>query len=540
MEQLRQRVLASCHLGPLTQEETRAYVEHRLRHVGWTNRPSFDEAAFGSIYGWTGGIPRKINLLCNRLLLAAYLNDANEIGVDLVELTGREIVRETGGTRAIPEAAPNVALPLAVVPPGPVEEAELAEPADVESEFSVLTSQLEYVWRACHQLDDLVRPLVCVADSPLSYLKIATLAKALKVDGGLPPVVLVNPGQVHEVEAEQLPDDLIEAVAAEIHLGVTGGTVAERLGSIALRFGEVSRQLVPSAAITCGSTDAVLTCALVAGKARMPLGRLGAGQRIGSQRHATDLNAALVDRMSDILYTPMLKTHYALYREGIAAERMVCVGSLLADGLHQVTANMPPVSELLKGLGLSRDQLRRALRGFALVTAQADEDELSTSDLTQVARVARDLGKETLVVWPVSEATSRSIAAGKANALLQRSGVVLVPRPRYADQIGLVRGATCVIAGPGWSCVEEADCLDIPSIVLYPGGDVPTAPPGGVIAKIPCDSVACVRALHEILERGRPEDELADDARGAASARVLEHLRRWLPTKALPIKASPR
>jgi UDP-N-acetylglucosamine 2-epimerase len=185
-------------------------------------------------------------------------------------------------------------------------------------------------------------------------------------------------------------------------------------------------------------------------------------------------------------------------------------------------------------MGLSRDQLRRALRGFALVTAQFEQGDLVSSDeVAKVARVARDLGKETLVVWTVSQSTSQAIAGGKANMLLQRSGVVLVPQAGYSTQLGLVRGATCVIAGPQWAFVEEADCLDIPSIVLHPGGEVPTGSPGGVIAKIPCDSVACVRALHEILERGRPEDEVADDAGGAASARILEHLRHWLPATAM-------
>jgi len=158
-----------------------------------------------------------------------------------------------------------------------------------------------------------------------------------------------------------------------------------------------------------------------------------------------------------------------------------------------------------------------------------DDGEISAIDLPKIARVARDLGKETLVVWVVSEATSEAIGSGKADALLQRSGVVLIPSTGYAAQLGLIRGATCLLAGPGWRLVEEADCLDIPCIVLYPGGEVPAGAPGGVIAKIPCDSVACIRALHEILERGRADDEVDDDSNGAATTRLIEHLRRWLP-----------
>lgn len=79
MQQLRQRVIASYHLGPMDEDETRGYIEHRLHRVGWKDDPSFDPAVFPSIYRATGGIPRKINLLCNRLLLASYLADRKSV-----------------------------------------------------------------------------------------------------------------------------------------------------------------------------------------------------------------------------------------------------------------------------------------------------------------------------------------------------------------------------------------------------------------------------------------------------------------------------
>jgi hypothetical protein len=207
---------------------------------------------------------------------------------------------------------------------------------------------------------------------------------------------------------------------------------------------------------------------------------------------------------------------------------MVCVGNPLSEGLKTVTSAMASVSDLLKGAGLSRDQLRRALRGYALVTAQTDGEELVAAELPKIARVARDLGRETLVVWLVSDATAEAIRASRADAQLQKSGVVVTPSSGYAMQLGLLRGATCAIAGPDWELVEEADLLDIPSIVLHPSGDVPAGPPSGVIARIPCDSAACVRALHEILERGRTDDDGADVHGGSPTQRIAEHLGGWL------------
>ncbi|SCY17337.1 putative secretion ATPase, PEP-CTERM locus subfamily [Nitrosospira sp. Nl5] len=73
MQQLRQRVTATYHLGPMDLPETRSYIEHRLNTAGWSGDPSFDEDAFATIYDYTGGIPRKINTLCDRLLLMGCL-----------------------------------------------------------------------------------------------------------------------------------------------------------------------------------------------------------------------------------------------------------------------------------------------------------------------------------------------------------------------------------------------------------------------------------------------------------------------------------
>lgn len=75
MLQLRQRVIATYHLGPIDAAETRAYIEHRLHTVGWQGDPAIYDDAFSAIYEFTGGIPRKINTLCDRLFLMGYLEE---------------------------------------------------------------------------------------------------------------------------------------------------------------------------------------------------------------------------------------------------------------------------------------------------------------------------------------------------------------------------------------------------------------------------------------------------------------------------------
>ena len=87
MEQLRQRVIASCHLGPMDDADTQAYIIHRLQTVGWRGDPSFSDGIFSPIHQYTGGIPRKINVLFDRLLLMGRLEKKHAFtGEDVAEV----------------------------------------------------------------------------------------------------------------------------------------------------------------------------------------------------------------------------------------------------------------------------------------------------------------------------------------------------------------------------------------------------------------------------------------------------------------------
>jgi len=94
MEQLRQRIIASCHLHPLNEQETRAYIEHRLQVVGWRQDPQFDEGCYAAIQRHTQGIPRRINLFCDRLLLYGFLEELHVFSEDAVATVGQELLQE--------------------------------------------------------------------------------------------------------------------------------------------------------------------------------------------------------------------------------------------------------------------------------------------------------------------------------------------------------------------------------------------------------------------------------------------------------------
>lgn len=105
MEQLRQRVIASCHLGPLNIEQTRKYVEHRLHCVGWKESPKFEDEAFVQIFIASDGVPRRINLVCTRLLLGAFLSSSDRIDAADVARVFSEMGSELAGSVPFAPAA---------------------------------------------------------------------------------------------------------------------------------------------------------------------------------------------------------------------------------------------------------------------------------------------------------------------------------------------------------------------------------------------------------------------------------------------------
>ncbi len=85
LRQLRQRISISCHLNPLNREETEEYIFHRLATVGNRDCVAFLDGVFDMIYRFSGGIPRLINLLCDFLMLSAFVEETREIDVELVK-----------------------------------------------------------------------------------------------------------------------------------------------------------------------------------------------------------------------------------------------------------------------------------------------------------------------------------------------------------------------------------------------------------------------------------------------------------------------
>ena len=94
--QINQRITSRYHLLPLQEADVFAYIEHRVRVAGGGRGQLFSVPAMRRINDWSHGIPRLINLLCERALIGAYVEEKDQVDRGIVERAGREVLGRSG------------------------------------------------------------------------------------------------------------------------------------------------------------------------------------------------------------------------------------------------------------------------------------------------------------------------------------------------------------------------------------------------------------------------------------------------------------
>ncbi|EGD58951.1 ATPase [Novosphingobium nitrogenifigens DSM 19370] len=172
LEQLRQRVIATHHLEAMEADEVGPYVEHRLKHVGWSGRPAFGPGVYERLAEASGAVPRRINQLVNRLLLLGSVEKADMLDVDMLEeviadLAGDEGVVEASSPGHVDEAAPepssNAAAAVAVEAASP--ELQVMIAAELTRVLAQRDEQIAELQQAVMELAEM-RPSEAVASPP--------------------------------------------------------------------------------------------------------------------------------------------------------------------------------------------------------------------------------------------------------------------------------------------------------------------------------------------------------------------------------------
>lgn len=485
----RRQVKVDSRLGLLDQAETRAYIEHRLRKVGWNGRPAYGADAFGEIFARTGGVPRRLNLLCNRLMLAAYLDRGRPIDATAVALTAQAMQSEFGGTSAHP----------AGLPPSP---------------------------GGAQRASDRPRPpgpLLCVLGGQCDHVQMATLLEAFRLHPALPRTRLV---QAFQGNAFAVNHDLLDELGADatsaICLGVAAVPYPRRTADLAQRFEPHVERYQPSAVIVFNGSDAALAGARVAHKRQVPVFHIGAGQRSETRTSPEDLTRIEVDRLSDVLFTSEPESTPGLVSDGIPEERIHCVGSLAIDGLRVA----------LRTLGDGADGPAKHLvppgfwadsHGYGLVGLSAGGNIQYRQQLHGLLSLLVAVSRDLPLVWPVNKLTHQFAEAFELGRLIEGEHIACVPTQAHATLIDVMRNATCVLTD-SWSMQDEAIGLGVPCLLLGEHAARSGSTLSSFTAAVGTSHLAANRAVWEILYNGGWTPGLPAGWDGKTAERVASYL----------------
>lgn len=508
LEQFRQRIIASCHLGPLAPSETRAYVEHRLKQSGWSGRPHFTDDSFERIHRRTGGIPRRINLLCNRLLLSAYLQKSEEIAREDVEQTAADLVTELGGG----VVGDQEESPPPVTPATPKRSGRGGRaPARGEAQAP---PKPQYT-----PLPDITGGLVCLVDSDWSYALSGLVCQALGKyrDGPAPLLVHLreSPGFRLQALLGGEPDEL----PPEVFLHLPEASSQRRVAQLSGSFLELLSRLQPRALLTCGASDEVLTCVMAARREGVPSVRLEAGTWGLDGSCQDSAVAAMIDRVASARYASSTQALRALRSEGLPEEGTVCPGSLTAALLQAVARG---------GLGVTDRGEERVWRVLISVqpselgwhSANGDEWCESLRQLGQRAGLLSHIGQHCEVVWLLRAAGWDRLRNAGDDERLAEAGVHLAKAVDYLDELRWLARSDCLVASSTSPLREEAVAMQLPIAHVLGTEPSPAAAPGRSVA--PSGLSAYVVAM--LGNRQRVPLLVEDDA----ATRIAEHLRAML------------
>jgi len=526
LEQLRQRIIASCHIGPMDADETRAYILHRLKRVGWSSRPQFDAAAFAAIHAWTGGLPRRINMLCNRLLLSAFLDEAEQIDATRTETVAREIREEIGGLLHVPEppAAPTITAPLTRPAVAPATAREPAAPASLRQTFRrSLTAALVRTPAAPRPGDP--GPLLCIAQDAEDRIALQPLMQQMKTCAGLPQPFLVGLEPPPGATAARDP-----ALAnLDLALRPDAADAPPSLATWVDWLDQMFSTYRPAAVLTFAHSDAALAAALVAKRQNRSHAHIESGLRHGQRADPQEIDHIVIDQLADLHLVIDTASAAALAHDGIAATAVRVVGNLRADALIHALDTLPDPATFAPALGVPKSHLSNA-QGYALLALHDAQWAQTRQTLIDMLANAKRLSRILPVIWPMPRGIHSQMLRYGLGDTLRGARVACLPEITYAETLALLKSATCLLT----DCPNLQDAttyLGIPCLTLSAFCARPQTPAAGGHCVVGRDFRRMFQALGDILDGGRvlPLNPLGCD--GNAAGRIVAALETWLLTE---------
>jgi UDP-N-acetylglucosamine 2-epimerase (non-hydrolysing) len=219
----------------------------------------------------------------------------------------------------------------------------------------------------------------------------------------------------------------------------------------------------PDWVVVVGDVNSTMACTLVCAKMGIRVAHVEAGLRSFDRGMPEEVNRLVTDVLADLLLTPSEDADENLRREGVSAEKIVCVGSIMIDSLVD---NLPKArqSGILKKHDLNGD-------GFVYVTLHRPSNVDQEGSLTLIMDHLKRLTRQLPVVFPMHPRT-RKMCAQFGISLDQSAGLRVIDPIGYHDSLCLTENARLVLTDSG-GLQEESTYFRTPCLTLRPNTERP-------------------------------------------------------------------
>ena len=330
--------------------------------------------------------------------------------------------------------------------------------------------------------------------------------------------VLVHTGQHYDANMNDVFFEDLELPKPDIWLGVGSGTHAEQTARVMLGFEPVMREQRPDMVVVVGDVNSTLACTLVAAKLGVPVAHVEAGLRSFDRTMPEEINRLVTDALADVLFTPSEDGDANLRHEGIPAERIHCVGNVMADSLAlalPLAANRP----IRATLGL-------AGKRYGLMTLHRPGNVDSLEALAQLTRLVALVAAQAPVLIPLHPRTTANLRKfGLLEQWEQTDGLHLLPPLGYLDFVALMSQAAYVLTDSG-GIQEETTILNVPCLTLRPNTERPVTVSLGTNTLVGDDQPVLLEHIAAILAGRGKSGRVPPLWDGQAAGRIVDILRR--------------
>jgi len=281
-----------------------------------------------------------------------------------------------------------------------------------------------------------------------NFMKVAAVMSGLRLYAHVSQI-LIHTGQHYDSNMSAVFFEQLELPEPDVNLAVGPGSHARQTAEIMTRFEPVVLKTKPDMVLVYGDVNSTVAAALVCAKLGVRLGHVEAGLRSFDRTMPEEINRIVTDRLADLLFTPSEDADVNLQKEGVASEKIFCVGNVMIDSL-------------VKLLPLAQQRRRNGLPArYALVTLHRPSNVDDGDALKRILESLVDLSDDLAVLFPAHPRTRQRISEfGLPTGNLH----LLDPLP-YVDFLGLQAGAQVVITDSG-GVQEETTYLGVPCLTL--------------------------------------------------------------------------